>query len=103
MPWYLYEVVLEETDEAGEPEPGQRFEVWQRADDPPLERHPTHGLPVRRVITSPRIAGFHHESKEKARLEDRNLERKGFAKYVKTDEGVYERTAGPGPKRIRNQ
>jgi hypothetical protein len=33
-------------------------------------------------------------------LSDRNLADKGFTKYVKTDPGRYEKTAGNGPSEI---
>ncbi|HEX4933476.1 MAG TPA: hypothetical protein VFV33_09870 [Gemmatimonadaceae bacterium] len=45
MPTYLYETV----PSAGET--AEQFEVRQGFNDPPLERHPASGLPVRRVIS----------------------------------------------------
>ena len=36
-------------------------------------------------------------------LSDNNLDRLGFTKYVKTEKGKYEKTAGKGPSRIERQ
>jgi hypothetical protein len=94
MPVYVYEVVL-----AGD-EAGQKFEVTQRMSDPALTEHPTTGQPVRRVVQPPNIAGKWSESGAKQMLSDRNLADKGFTKYVKTDPGRYEKTAGNGPSEI---
>ncbi|MCC6318020.1 MAG: zinc ribbon domain-containing protein [Gemmatimonadaceae bacterium] len=45
MPTYLYETIPA-PDAAAE-----RFEVRQSMSDPPLERHPVTGVPVRRLIS----------------------------------------------------
>ena len=45
MPTYLYETVPSSQGETAE-----QFELRQGFNDPPLERHPTTGAPVRRVI-----------------------------------------------------
>jgi hypothetical protein len=34
-------------------------------------------------------------------LEDKNLERLGFTKYVKSDKGGYEKTVGKGPDSLQ--
>lgn len=94
MPIYVYEVVLP-GDEAG-----QRFEVMQRMSDPVLTHHPSTGQPVRRVIQPPHLAGPWSESGTRAALSDRNLAEKGFTKYVKTDDGRYEKTTSDGPGEI---
>lgn len=94
MPTYVYEVLLDDG------EPGQVFEIEQKMSDPPLTKHPVTGQPVRRVIQAPNIGGSWSESGQKQRLSDSNLAAKGFTKYVKTDKGVYEKTAGAGPKKI---
>lgn len=46
MPTYLYETVPSAAGECTE-----QFEVRQGFNDAPLERHPTTGAPVRRVIS----------------------------------------------------
>jgi len=97
MPIYVYQVILEGEEE----DEGQIFEVQQAMDDPPLTEHPTTGQPIRRLVQPPHLAGRWSEHKEKGVLSDANLERHGLTRYVKTDEGVYEKTAGKGPKRIR--
>jgi predicted nucleic acid-binding Zn ribbon protein len=94
MPIYVYEVILE--DGRG----GDRFEVLQSYNDPELTKHPETGQPVRRVIQAPRVAGKWSDLKTKSTLSDRNLADKGFTKYVKTDQGRYEKTTGSGPDRI---
>ena len=92
MPKYIYEVL----DEKGNVQ--ERFELVQRMSDPPLTVHPETGQPVRRVFLPPWIAGKTAPMRaERALADDRQLERMGFTKYVKTDRG-YEKTAGSGPE-----
>jgi hypothetical protein len=98
MPFYVYQVLLEDEEEEG-----QVFEVWQRASDPPLTHHPVNGMPVRRVLQAPRIAGKWGEAKQKARLDPKNLETQGFTQYVKTADGRYERRAGRGPRWVQKR
>ena len=96
MPTYVYEVVQENG------EPGERFEVVQTMSDEPLTAHPETGEPVRRVILPPNIAGKWTDRKVSQNVSnDKNLERLGFTKYVKTDTGRYEKTLGSGPKVIQ--
>ena len=97
MPTYIYEVILEDGEQ------GQVFEVEQKMSDPTLTHHPTTGQPVRRVITAPNIGGDWSEKGTKDRLSDKNLDRLGFTKYVRSDDGRLEKTAGKGPKRINTQ
>ena len=94
MPTYIYEVILPDGGS------GQMFEAEQPMSDPPLTKHPTTGQPVRRVVTAPNLNISHSSAKEKALLSDNNLGKMGFTKYVKTDQGKYERTVGKGPDRI---
>ncbi|MBL9120157.1 MAG: zinc ribbon domain-containing protein [Phycisphaerae bacterium] len=51
MPTYVYETVTKDGSE------GKRFEISQSIKDPPLERHPETGEPVRRVVTLPLVLG----------------------------------------------
>lgn len=94
MPIYEYEVIGHEGED------GERFEVFQKMTDAPLEVHPTTGAPVRRVITAPFIAGKWSDLKARSILSDKKLAEKGFTKYVKSGDGKYEKRAGPGPNLI---
>ncbi len=99
MPIYVYEVILpEEPDEDGEmPEP-QVFEVMQSMSDEPLTKHPTSGLPVRRVITAPSIMGQYSDHKMSQSVkDDKKLDQLGLTKYVKAGGGYYEKRSGAGP------
>lgn len=91
MPTYVYEVIREDG------QVGERFEMVQRMTDPPLTEHPETGQRVRRVIQPPWIAGKMAPMRaERALADDKQIERMGFTKYVKTEHG-YEKTAGSGP------
>ena len=94
MPLYQYEIILPDGEE------GMTFEVMQKMTDPPLTEHPVLKMPVRRVITAPSAGGEWTSSREKANLSDAKLAEKGFAKYVKTGDGTYEKAAGNGPRKI---
>ncbi len=91
MPIYEYEVI---TDDG---RPGERFEILQSMTAEPLTRHPESGLPVRRVITAGKMAGQWSDMKAASSLSDKNLDAKGFTKYVKAGDGKYEKRAGQGP------
>lgn len=92
MPVYVYEAI----SESGEP--GDRFEVTQGINDPPLTKHPETGEPVRRVIQAPFIGGKWSDRAMNKRVgDDKRLEEMGFTKYVKSGDGHYEKRAGTGP------
>jgi predicted nucleic acid-binding Zn ribbon protein len=92
MPTYVYEVI----DENGQP--GERFEVIQTMTEDPLIEHPETGQPVRRVFLPFTIAGPTSGIKtDRALADDNKLERMGFTKYVKSDDGRYEKVIGKGP------
>ena len=91
MPTYVY-VVVQEDGTDGEP-----FEVVQKMSDPPLEKHPETGEPVRRLPTMPNLPLTHSDSAEKSKLSNKNLDRLGFTKYEKAGDGHYEKKAGKGP------
>jgi predicted nucleic acid-binding Zn ribbon protein len=92
MPTYVYEVI--KLDGTG----GERFEVFQKITDEPLTSHPQTGEPVRRAFVPFGIAGKTSPLKtDRALADDRKLGQLGFTKYVKSDEGRYEKTVGPGP------
>ncbi|MEO1130536.1 MAG: FmdB family transcriptional regulator [Planctomycetota bacterium] len=90
MPTYVYEVITDDDSQ------GEIFEVVQSMKDAPLDAHPETGEPVRRIIQPPMIGGTHSEASEKNKLSDNNLDRLGFTKYVKSDNG-YDKVAGAGP------
>ena len=95
MPIYIYEVIQDDDT------PGPTFEIMQKISDPPLTEHPETGAPVRRVIQPPFIGGSWSESAMSKSTEDnKKLENLGFTKYVKAGDGVYEKTAGKGPRTI---
>ena len=92
MPTYVYEII---TDDG---RPGERFELIQRMNDPPLTRHPETDEPVRRVISAPFIGGMWSDSAMARNMaNDQKLDRLGFTKYVKAGDGIYEKRAGKGP------
>ncbi len=92
MPIYEYEVILEDG------EAGERFEVMQSMADEPLTHHPETGQPVRRVISTPLIAGKYYDSTmQRVVGDDKKLDQLGFTKYVKAGGGYYEKRAGKGP------
>lgn len=95
MPTYVYREILDDGSD------GEVFELVQRMADAPIATHPTTGRPVRRVLQPPGLPLKHSDSAAKASLSDRNLDRLGFTKYQKTDEGRYEKTAGVGPSMIQ--
>jgi predicted nucleic acid-binding Zn ribbon protein len=91
MPLYVYEEMLPDG------ETGETFEILQGMSEAPLTVHPTKGTPVRKVIAPVSIAGIWTDMKATSNLSDKNLEEKGFTKYVKMGDGVYEKRAGKGP------
>jgi predicted nucleic acid-binding Zn ribbon protein len=91
VPIYVYETILEDGSA------GDTIEVLQQMSDPPLTHHPETGLPVRKVMTAASIAGTWSDMKTKSNLSDKNLDAKGFTKYVKMGDGKYEKRAGKGP------
>lgn len=90
MPLYTYQVIHEDGTE------GEIIEVFQKADDPPLQFHPKTGEKVVRVFKPVHIAGWGNERVAKQILSDKNLAEKGFTKYVRSGKGYYERTTGTG-------
>jgi hypothetical protein len=94
MPLYEYEVVL--PDGTG----GEVFEVLQGMAEQPLTEHPETGEPVRRVFGVPNAPRTWTASHAKNASSDKNLERTGFTKYVKGDDGKYQKLFGKGPAKI---
>lgn len=73
------------------------FERRQRLQDARLETCPECGSPVRRVISAPNL------TRPTPNLSEKNIGDKGFTQYKKLEKGVYEKTAGKGPKIISDK
>ena len=71
------------------------LEVFARLSDPELVACPDCGNPVRRIISVPSIA-----SGQSHLMQESNFSKKGFTQYKKAGGGVYEKTAGNGPRYI---
>lgn len=93
MPIYHYQVVTDDDS-------GEIFEVIQSMSEPPLTAHPESGLPVKRVFTVANAPKTWTANNQKANLSDKNLDRMGFTKYVKSDNGKYEKVVGKGPSKL---
>ena len=91
MPIYVYEIIEADGKD------GETFEMLQGMNEAPLTKHPMTGQPVRRCISLPSAAGMWTDMKTNANLSDKNLDAKGFTKYVKMGDGMYEKRAGKGP------
>jgi len=94
MPVYVYQVIKKDGSE------GEIFEVFQEMKEAPLKRHPETGEPVKRLITAPNLPSKYTDARTKNILSDKNLEQKGFTKYVKAGDGKYEKRTGKGPRII---
>jgi hypothetical protein len=95
MPLYVYEVIRADGSS------GEQFEVFQKMSDPPLTHHPETGEPVRRVFAEPNAPRVWTDLHARSAVSDKNLAAKGFTKYVKTDQGTYEKVVGEGPKQLK--
>lgn len=95
MPLYEYEVINPDGSA------GPRFELFQSMQAEPLSKHPETGEPVRRVISAPTLPGKYSDHAAKQTLnDDRRLTELGMTKYVKNNDGSYERRSGSGPDTI---
>ncbi len=89
MPTYVYQEILSDGTE------GETFEIDQSMSDPPLERHPRTGNPVRKVFLAPNLPTRYTEAATKKKLTDANIEQHGFTRYEKDKvTGRYHKTAG---------
>ncbi|MFP4283904.1 MAG: FmdB family zinc ribbon protein [Opitutales bacterium] len=96
MPVYVYEVV----DSSGKS--GERFEIVQSMRDAALTHHPDTGAPVRRVLFPPNLSTKYPPGATASKLDNRNVEAKGFTKYEKDKlTGRYHKVAGKqGPSTL---
>lgn len=89
MPIYVYQVIRKDGSE------GETFEVEQSMSADALKTHPVTGEPVKRVFQPPNIATKHTPGATKKQLDDKNVEKAGFTKYVRDKmTGRYHKTAG---------
>ena len=95
MPIYTYQIIEDDGTE------GETFTTMHGMDEPALECHPETGQKVVRVFTAPHLANWNNERLQKQRLDNKNVEKMGFTKYVRNGKGHYERQAGGfGPKEL---
>jgi putative FmdB family regulatory protein len=90
MPIYEYAAVTK-----GCPQCEGHFDLRQKLKDDELTQCPQCAAPIRRVISAPSFAmGSAHTLKES------HAAKHGFTQYRRAGNGVYEKTAGKGPKFI---
>lgn len=98
MPVYTYQVIHDDGTE------GEIFEHVHGMSEPALEEHPETGEKVVRVFQAPHVASRYNDRHVKKQIDDKNLDRLGFTKYVRNGKGHYERTAGKaGPERLSSE
>ncbi|CAN5135315.1 hypothetical protein BH11PLA2_BH11PLA2_22860 [soil metagenome] len=95
MPLYLYQVVNKDGTE------GEVFEVLQSMKEDALTVHPETGEKVKRIFGTPNAPRTWTDSQGKTKTSDMNLERIGFTKYVKNDQGKYQKLFGSGPETMK--
>lgn len=90
MPIYEYRC-----DQSGCTAHGARYDKLQRLDDETAAPCPVCGHPGTRLLSAPAVAsgGAH-------RLKEKHFSERGFTQYKRLEKGVYEKTAGKGPKII---
>jgi putative FmdB family regulatory protein len=71
------------------------FEVMARISDPELAHCPQCGAAIKRVISVAAVIGGNAHL-----LKESHFSKHGFTQYRKAGGGVYEKTAGDGPKFI---
>ena len=92
MPFYEYRA----TTDDGCSHCRDGFTKLQKLTEESLDACPGCGAPIERVISAPRvISGTAHMHQPK------NIEKQGFTQYKKIGKGVYEKTAGTGPRVIK--
>ena len=91
MPFYTYQHATEDFCDYCH----SGFDILQRISADPVKLCPECGNKVKKIISAPNVVSG------KAHLTtDKNVGQKGFTKYKRAGKGVYEKTAGPGPKYI---
>jgi putative FmdB family regulatory protein len=92
MPIYEYTAAV---TGAGCPHCTGCFEVMARISDPELTHCPQCGVAIKRVISVASVIGGNAHV-----LKESHFSKHGFTQYKKAGGGVYEKTAGDGPKFI---
>ncbi|GAB4276745.1 MAG TPA: FmdB family transcriptional regulator [Opitutae bacterium] len=77
MPIYLFQVVKKDGSR------GEIIEVERSMQDPDPQEHPDTGEPLVRIYAPPNLTFRHTAGKTKRLLEDKNIEKAGFTKYVR--------------------
>lgn len=95
MPIYEYVAV---DASAGCPHCAARFEVLARISDPELTQCPQCAAPVQRLISVASVIGGNAHV-----LKESHFSKHGFTQYKKAGGGVYEKTAGDGPRYISGE
>ena len=67
------------------------LEVFQTMSAPELSICPQCGKPIQKMISMP----ARHQQHLNNTLNEKNIAEKGFSKYVKTEDGKYEKATGP--------
>jgi putative FmdB family regulatory protein len=80
---------------AGCPHCAGCFEVMARISDPELTHCPQCGAAIKRVISVAAVIGGNAHV-----LKESHFSKHGFTQYKKAGGGVYEKTAGDGPRFI---
>lgn len=93
MPIYEYHAV----GHAGCEHCSKAFEVMQKLSDPAINLCPECHQPVSRKISRPSL------STTAPSLQQKNIEKHGFTQFKKVEKGVYEKTAGKGPRYITDK
>ena len=92
MPLYDYAPISGRCDKCG-----GRFDAYQKLSDEKLTHCPTCNQPCERVISAVALGGKYSTS-------DAKVKQLGMTKYVKSQDGVYERTVGTeGPEVIQRK
>jgi putative FmdB family regulatory protein len=92
MPIYAYKAVapVESCDYCR-----LEFELLQKISDAELETCPECGKPVVQIISAPNL-----QSGDANLLDSDNIANHGFTQYKRAGDGVYEKSAGSGPRYI---
>ncbi|MFO1496633.1 MAG: zinc ribbon domain-containing protein [Lysobacterales bacterium] len=91
----IYEYAKSDPDVAGCAHCSAGFEVFARLSAADLQQCPQCGAAVRRVISAPSVIGGNAHV-----LKESHFSKHGFTQYKKAGGGVYEKTAGDGPRYI---
>lgn len=92
MPIYTYQIINDDGSD------GEIIELVHGMNEPAMTVHPQTGQKIQRIYTAPHIAGWGNSRQAKQMTSAENLEKHGFAKYVRSGKGYYEKqNAAKGP------